>query len=171
MKRVAVNSKQSHLVEEEASARFKQQRLLEDYLEVQKEFVSRKKKLQTAKQKRDILLAEVSFLRRRHKYLKMQSQELEAKQGLVGPLNSSAERKLLVKNGDSSASTASLKKPSPALVSNPILADEDWSRERKEPVVSDPSRLEKKCKNGVINEKRVAKKKKISWQDQVALKV
>lgn len=60
-------------------------------------------------------------MRRRHKYLKMQSQELEAKQGLVGPLNSSAERKLLVKNGDSSASTASLKKPSPALVSNPIL--------------------------------------------------
>lgn len=31
-----MNSKQSHLVEEEASARFKQQRLLEDYLEVQK---------------------------------------------------------------------------------------------------------------------------------------
>lgn len=36
MKRVAANSKKSHFVWEEASAKFKQQRLLEDYLEVQK---------------------------------------------------------------------------------------------------------------------------------------
>ncbi|KAL9442869.1 hypothetical protein AB3S75_016266 [Citrus x aurantiifolia] len=167
MKRVAANSKKSHFVWEEASAKFKQQRLLEDYLEVQKEFVCKKKKLQIAKQKREILLAEVRFLRRRHKHLKMQSEELEVKQGLVA--NSSTQSRMLANNENHGVNEVSVNNLPPVLVAHPILGGEGWNRERKEEVVLESTRVKKKRKTHTITEKRVGKKK-ISWQDQVALK-
>lgn len=57
------------------------------------------------------------------------------------------------------------------LISNFISQDdEDCYRGRKEDIVLDTLRMEKQQKNWMINEKRVGKKK-ISWQDQVALRV
>lgn len=164
-----MNSKKSRFVGEEASAKLKQQRLLEDYLEVQKEFVSKKKKLQIAKQKREILLAEVRFLRRRHEHLKLRSEKLEVNQGLVARENSSAQSRMLANNVNHGVNEVSSNKLPPVLVAHPILGDEDWDRERKEEVVLESLRVEKKRKNHTITEKRVGKKK-ISWQDQVALK-
>ncbi|KAK9947220.1 hypothetical protein M0R45_012652 [Rubus argutus] len=67
MKRVAVNSAQP--VDEEAKLKFRHQRLVQDHLDLQKEVVSNKNKLEAAKQKRDILLAEIRFLRRRQRHL------------------------------------------------------------------------------------------------------
>ncbi|KAJ0090775.1 hypothetical protein Patl1_12594 [Pistacia atlantica] len=171
MKRVAGNSHhQPYLVDEEAGARFKQQRLLQEYLEVQKEFVSKKKKLKIAKQKREILLAEVRFLRQRHNHLKKQSPELETEENPVGPLNSHSQSKLLAENRSFGVSENVVKNSPPILNLNQNLGDEDCYRGRKEEVVLDPLRVEEKRKNWMINEKRIGKKK-ISWQDQVALRV
>ncbi|KAJ6743849.1 hypothetical protein OIU85_017751 [Salix viminalis] len=77
-KRVAVNSHQSQFVDEGAIDRVKYQNLLEDFLALQKDFVSKKRKLRAVEQKREILLAEVRFLRQRHEFFtKMQSDNLE----------------------------------------------------------------------------------------------
>lgn len=127
----------------------------------------KKKKLQIAKQKREILLAEVRFLRRRHKHLKMQSEELEVKQGLVA--NSSTQSRMLANNENHGVNEVSVNNLPPVLVAHPILGGEGWNRERKEEVVLESTRVKKKRKTHTINEKRVGKKK-ISWQDQVALK-
>lgn len=54
---------------QDARMQSKYQNLLQDYLELQKEFVGKKKKLKSTTGKRNTLLAEVSFLRRRHKQL------------------------------------------------------------------------------------------------------
>ncbi|QCD99217.1 hypothetical protein DEO72_LG7g498 [Vigna unguiculata] len=42
--------------------------LLEDYLQIQKEYVSKKRKLQAEKRKRDKLVQEVRFLRQKYKH-------------------------------------------------------------------------------------------------------
>ncbi|XP_073276860.1 uncharacterized protein [Primulina huaijiensis] len=53
-------------VDNGAVAKLKYQTLVGEFLELQKDFVSRKRKLHASKQKRDTILAEVRFLRRRH---------------------------------------------------------------------------------------------------------
>ncbi|XP_044463864.1 uncharacterized protein LOC123194627 isoform X2 [Mangifera indica] len=169
MKRVAGNSYHQplfHMVDDETGARFKQQRLLQEYLQVQKEFVSKKKKLQIAKQKREILLAEVRFLRHRYNLLKKQSPELETEKDLVGSLNSHSQSNLLAENRSFGGSEHVVKSSPPIFNLNQSLDDEDCYRGRKEDIVLDTLRMEKQQKNWMINEKRVGKKK-ISWQDQL----
>nr|GMC48872.1 probable acetyltransferase NATA1-like [Ipomoea batatas] len=78
----------------ETKADFKHRTLLDEFLELQKilnvvisdiwfgnlvkEFVAKKRKLKTAKQRRDMLMGEILFLRRRHGYLlKCQSCDME----------------------------------------------------------------------------------------------
>ncbi|OAY27497.1 hypothetical protein MANES_16G130300v8 [Manihot esculenta] len=85
------NMGQSQFIKE-ASFKLKQQNLLQDFLGLQKDFVSKKRKLQMTKQKRDILLAEVRFLRQRHKYLMaMQWHNLQQAQEPIPPQNSSMQ--------------------------------------------------------------------------------
>ncbi|KAK1551139.1 hypothetical protein Q3G72_030914 [Acer saccharum] len=160
MKRVAANSHHA-----EASARSKKQRLLEDYLELQKDFVSKKKKLQIAKQKKEILLAEVRFLRRKHKSFRIQSEDHENEQDLVGTQKSYARSKLLPKNRSDSV----LKSPSPAPDFNPVMGNDEQDITKEEANLN-PTRVEKKPKNCLFNKKRVGKKK-TSWQDPVGLQV
>ncbi|CAA3019782.1 Hypothetical predicted protein [Olea europaea subsp. europaea] len=69
MKRVSSDFHQFHTVNDEAKAKLKYQTLANEFLELQKEFVSKKRKLKAAKQKRDTFFAEVRFLRQRQKYL------------------------------------------------------------------------------------------------------
>ncbi|KAI9192268.1 hypothetical protein LWI28_020267 [Acer negundo] len=161
MKRVAANSHHA-----EASARSKKQRLLEDYLELQKDFVSKKKKLQIAKQKKEILLAEVWFLRRKHKSFRIQSEDHEHEQDLVGTKKTYARSKLLPKNRSDSV----LKSPSPAPDFNPVLGSEEQDIRKQEEDNMNPTRVEKKPKNCLFNKKRVGKKK-TSWQDPEGLQV
>ncbi|KAG8656803.1 uncharacterized protein LOC110612406 isoform X1 [Manihot esculenta] len=85
---------------EEDKFKLKHQSLLQDFLEFQKEFVSKKKKLQMTKQKRDILSTEIRFLRQRYRYLMaMKSHNLQLQQDPAPPENSSMQsediRKLL----------------------------------------------------------------------------
>lgn len=62
----SVGFDQSLGVDNGAVAKLKYQTLVGEFLELQKDFVSRKRKLRAAKQKRETILAEVGFLRRRH---------------------------------------------------------------------------------------------------------
>ncbi|XP_009796791.1 uncharacterized protein LOC107802915 isoform X2 [Nicotiana tabacum] len=59
MKRSIEGFNQLNAVDEEAKAKLKQKHLLNEFLELQKEFVSKKRKLQAAKQRRDIILGEI----------------------------------------------------------------------------------------------------------------
>ncbi|PQQ21014.1 uncharacterized protein Pyn_08696 [Prunus yedoensis var. nudiflora] len=156
MKRVAVNSHKSQPVDEEARLNFRHESLLQDYLERQKEFESKKKKLQAAKQKRDILLAEIRFLRRRHRHLlKIKPAETEPE---VQHQKSDIQPKKFSRKRKSDANEAVLNKPSQVLP------------EGGEQIVSEPMRVEKKPKNCLVDDKKVGKKK-IALQDQVALNV
>ncbi|XP_043696393.1 uncharacterized protein LOC122646848 [Telopea speciosissima] len=69
MKRVAMDSSPSYMVEEDARARFKHQSLMQDYQELLKDTEALNSQLQRTKQKRSTLKAEVRFLRRRYKHL------------------------------------------------------------------------------------------------------
>ncbi|CAB4265878.1 unnamed protein product [Prunus armeniaca] len=157
MKRVAVNSHKSQPVDEEARLNFRHESLLQDYLERQKEFVSKKKKLQAARQKRDILLGEIGFLRRRHRHLlKIKSAETEPE---VQQQKSDIQPKKFSRKRKSDANEAVLNKPSQ-------VSPEGGG----EQIVSEPIRVEKKPKNCLVDDKKVGKKK-IALQDQVALNV
>ncbi|KAF7817309.1 ribosomal RNA small subunit methyltransferase G [Senna tora] len=90
MKRGFINSHHSSAsLEDSSDVKRKYHILLQDYLELQKtlisnllllgfqavlEYVSKKRKFQTAKQKREVLLDEVRFLKQRHDYLIINSQ-------------------------------------------------------------------------------------------------
>ncbi|KAM7459582.1 hypothetical protein LguiA_036576 [Lonicera macranthoides] len=165
----------------------KHQTLLQEYLELQKEFVSKKRKLQTAKQNRDNLMAEIRFLRGRRKYLlKIQSPELEPVKNVVHQQNSDIQRKIQEKGKKYSGYEAALGNPYPVLVPHSTLRDNErkGEGEREDQLVREAFRVEKKpmgysiddrkikksSKSYLIDEKRIGKKK-ISWQDPVILKV
>ncbi|KAJ4958442.1 hypothetical protein NE237_025553 [Protea cynaroides] len=69
MKRVAMDSSPSYMVDKEAQTRFKFQSLMQDYQDLLKETEALKSQLQRTKQKKSTLTAEVRFLRRRYKHL------------------------------------------------------------------------------------------------------
>lgn len=168
MKRASLNSHwQSNSVDEEAGARLKYQNLLQDFLELQKGFVSDKKRMRTVNQKRETLLAEVRFLRKRFSYLSMiKSQEHELQQDSVQSQNPHLQSRMAKNHGINEAVE---KGPSSLPDLDPNMALEEGSV-RSQVDVQAPLRKEKQPRNGLINGKRVGKKK-ISWQDQVALKV
>ncbi|XP_022729399.1 uncharacterized protein LOC111284754 [Durio zibethinus] len=169
MKRASLNSHRQYnnSVDEEARARLKHQNLLQEFLELQKEFVSKKKKLQTVNQKRETLLAEVRFLRKRYSYLSMiKSQEYELQQDCVQSQNPYLQSKMAKNYGINEALERRLCSL-PDL--DPNLAHEEEGG-RGQVDFQAPLRKEKKPKNCLLNGNRVGKKK-ISWQDQVVLKV
>ncbi|CAI0376606.1 unnamed protein product [Linum tenue] len=87
-RRVAVASsyQSESFDDEEARFRERQKVLFQEFLNLQKEFASKQKKLETAKQRRQTLMDEVRFLRQRHTHLlTMQSDEQEQQGGLLSP--------------------------------------------------------------------------------------
>ncbi|GLT85229.1 hypothetical protein SLE2022_034250 [Rubroshorea leprosula] len=166
MKRVPLYPHQPNSMDNQAKARSKHQTLLEDYLELQKDFVSMKKKLQKKKQERETLWAEVRFLRRRHEYLTMlESQKLELEQYSVEPQDS----KMLAKDNSHGADGTPGNKISSPPALNSAAVEEKGDRGNKKEA-QDPLRVEKKRKGSLISRKKV-EKKKISWQDPVALRI
>ncbi|CAL0333073.1 unnamed protein product [Lupinus luteus] len=82
MKRGSLNSPQFPGSLHNSKITLKYNALLEDYLDLQKEYVSKKKKIEAEKQKREVLLDEVRFLRQRHLYLtKSQCAKVEPELG------------------------------------------------------------------------------------------
>ncbi|XP_004291967.1 PREDICTED: uncharacterized protein LOC101300978 [Fragaria vesca subsp. vesca] len=162
MKRVAVNPKttsQAHpAVDDQAKLQLRHQTLLQDHLHLQKEVVTKKKKLQAAKQKRDILLAEIRFLRRRQRHLlKLKSAETEPQ--VVQHETSNTKLKKFSRKRNNDASEAVPSKHSQVVV-----------KEEGEQLVWEPLRVEKKSRTRLINDKRIGKRK-IDVQDEVALNV
>lgn len=178
MKRVPLASRQSRALGDEIRVGFKHQSLLQDYLELQKEFVAKKRKLLAANQKREILMAEVRFLRGRYRYLSkiqspppkpepLQNPDIQSKKlpKLKNPHVNGVDvkSKKIAKTRNPSANGAVLKRPPPP--AGLILGGERMGEE----AVLEPPRVRGKPKNCLINDKKG--KKKISWQDPVALKV
>ncbi|KAM1012742.1 uncharacterized protein LOC126631912 [Malus sylvestris] len=159
MKRAAGNCKQSQPADEETRTKFRHESLLQDYLLRQKEFVSKKKMMQAAKQKRDVLLAEIRFLRRRYSHLlKIKSAETEPE---VRHQNSDVQPKKLARKK---------KHANEAVVNKPSRVSPEGGGGGGEHIVSEPVREEKKRKNRVVNGRKVGKKK-TAVQDQVSLNV
>ncbi|KAL4285516.1 hypothetical protein GQ457_16G000410 [Hibiscus cannabinus] len=161
--------KRFSLVDQETRARLKHQTLLQEFLDLQKEFVSKKKKLQAKNQRRDVLLAEVRFLRQRYNYLSViKSQEYGRQQHSVQSQNPHLQSKM-VKPKSLVINEAGERRPSPLPDIDLNVVHEEGSGRNKGDVHG-PLIKEKKPKNRLVNGKRVGKKK-ISWQDPVALKV
>ncbi|XP_057959457.1 uncharacterized protein LOC131151951 [Malania oleifera] len=112
-------------------------------------------------QTRETLLAEVRFLRRRRRYLlKIQSPKPEAEQEVVQRQNSDVHSELPVKKRKYSVNNeAAVENPCPVMDINQTPGG-DW----------EPLLVEKMPKSCLFSGKKVGKKK-ISWQDPVALEV
>ncbi|KAA8525626.1 hypothetical protein F0562_007492 [Nyssa sinensis] len=167
MKRASPNFHHSHAVEEEARAKLKHQTLLQEFLELQKEFVLKKRKLQAEKKKRETLFAEVRFLRQRRRcLLKIEAPALEVEKDYVQLQNSDIKRKALERERNWSDGEVALGNP------YPVLASSSNSRDKEEggraELVRQTLRIEKH-KNYLIDGKKLGKKK-ISWQDQVVFR-
>ncbi|MBA0846282.1 hypothetical protein Goarm_023240 [Gossypium armourianum] len=163
MKRASRNRQyNNNSVDEEARARLKHQSLLQEFLELQKEFVSKKKKLETVNQMRGCLLNEV-----RYSYLSMvKSREYGLQKDSVQSQNSYLQTKM-VKNFGINVSVERRLNSLPDL--DPNVVHEEGSG-RSQVDVQAVSRKGKKSQNRLMNGKRVGKKK-LSWQVQVAFKI
>ncbi|XP_021746297.1 uncharacterized protein LOC110712163 [Chenopodium quinoa] len=152
--------------DQEAIIRVKHQSLLQDYLVLQKEFVTKKRKLKETKEKKETLLDEVRFLRRRRNLLlKMQSQNPEQQQDFAHSQKTHANNEVGTSGRHASTSD-------PALPNSHLAIGSIWNSGTlaKEEVGFPSVKVGKKPKDLFPNGKR-ADKRKISWQDPLALKV
>ncbi|XP_058067689.1 uncharacterized protein LOC131217025 [Magnolia sinica] len=183
-----VDSSPSYAVDEEAKARRKHQILMQDFDELEKETESTKKRLLVAKQKKLILSAEVRFLRRRYKYLMKNPLQKTPSEQIVQPQNPKLQIESTARERNFKAKEAAARSQSPVLDLNQISVPE--AEETGEfQVVWEPLRVEKKLKRPSIERDAMGSdmkklicrdigngsnrtgKRKISWQDQVALRV
>ncbi|KAL2472399.1 Uncharacterized protein Adt_40535 [Abeliophyllum distichum] len=167
MKRTSVDFQHSHNVDEESKAKLKYQTLANEYLELQKEFVSKKRKLKGAKQRRDKFFAEVRFLRRRHKYL-CRIKDSNKEKDLLHLQNSDKEINAVEGERNRSAYDAAAGNSDAILVSNSHMKSEDDGGQHQ--VLEKEKRLAKWPKNGLVRDK-AAEKRKISRHDQFTLRV
>ncbi|KAL5558240.1 hypothetical protein UlMin_034451 [Ulmus minor] len=169
MKRVAVNSHRSRSIDEETQMKLRHQIDLQDYLELEKEVVSKEKRLQTVKQNRDTLLAEISFLRRRHGYL-LKTQSAEMEREIVKHPKSDLQLKVYGSKRKFNVNEAVQNNSAPVLDTKTNWKSLEDEQEMRRETCQKPVRLPKKPKNFLMNGKKVGKKK-ISVPDQVVLKV
>ncbi|GAA0155674.1 hypothetical protein LIER_38128 [Lithospermum erythrorhizon] len=103
----------------DANISLKHQNLLQDYRELERETDSMKTKLEVAKQKKRSLLAEVSFLRRRYKYLSTVKSANHLKEQELVARVSGSQKKLSSQNRISKKRGAHLHQLPPLPYSNP----------------------------------------------------
>ncbi|KAG6512262.1 uncharacterized protein LOC121976531 isoform X1 [Zingiber officinale] len=184
---------------EEAKARIRHQSLLRDYGDLVEETEAKRKKLQIANQKKLKLLAEVKFLQRRYKSLSQNpsgTKQLRLKkksqsQSLIGqPSNANAFPQLPAKDQRSKLRDADTPSTSALIDLNQVLlpigedTEEYPSSFSVEPMKSDKLRKSLVEDNSVANDLNLSicrdvvhessnkvAKRKITWQDQLALRV
>ncbi|XP_057722321.1 uncharacterized protein LOC130936292 [Arachis stenosperma] len=162
MKRAAVNSSQFCGSTKNSKLSNKYNGLLEDYLEIQKEYVSKKRKLKVEKQKRDILLEEVRFLRQRHRHLtKLHSAKVEQDHGPSADVNI---HDVPVRTKESVAQHE--KQRTTLMQTN----RRENVNEKKKLVTKAPRMIEKPPKKVKFIEEKSGKEK-ILWPDELALKL
>ncbi|KAL8536959.1 hypothetical protein ACS0TY_012228 [Phlomoides rotata] len=165
MKRAFVSFDQSRAidVDDDAKTKFIYQTRLNEYLELQKEYVSRKRKLQAAKAKKEKILAQVRFLRQKRKcLLKSQAPNIE-KMSLRLPRSDMGRNQ--------SASEVAPKKLQQVLVSNSHLkTGEEEEEEEEGNTHHNDVKFKQKIKKPLVGNKVVGKRK-MCLPDQVTLKV
>ncbi|OIS97156.1 PREDICTED: uncharacterized protein LOC109234460 isoform X2 [Nicotiana attenuata] len=169
MKRSIEGFNQINCVEEEAKAKLKQKHLLNEFLELQKEFVSKKRKLQAAKQRRDIILGEILFLKQRRRYLlKSQSSNVDSERDIPHMKNFDTESEVPEEERFNSGYDAAGQTARPAFTSKfnsgYEVGDDEVLAGR------DVLRLECVPMNYLIDDNGVGKKK-LSWHGEVTLKI
>ncbi|XP_073042677.1 uncharacterized protein [Primulina eburnea] len=145
---VSAGVDQSLGVDDGAVAKVKYQTLVGDFLELQKDFVSRKRKLHAAKQKRDTILAEVRFLRRRRNDL-LQNEAFNAEKDPVHLSNSYLKSKALKGELSFNGPEAMPENSNRFLLSDSHNGDTDQG-------VRDNEVLELKSMDGIIHPKTAA---------------
>ncbi|CAI9771693.1 unnamed protein product [Fraxinus pennsylvanica] len=161
MNRASLDFHQSHT----AKAKLKYQTLANEFLELQKEFVSKNRKFKAAKRKRDKFFAEVRFLRRRHKIL-CRIKDSNKGKDLLHLQNSDEEINAVEGERNHSASEAAAENSDANLVSNShVKSEEDGGRHQ---VLEKEPRFGNGPKSGLIHDKVVGKRK-ISQLDQYTL--
>ncbi|XP_008794363.1 uncharacterized protein LOC103710439 [Phoenix dactylifera] len=180
---------------EEARARFRYEGLLQDYEELVKETEAKKKKLQQIKQKKLGLFAAVKFLRRKYKSLletqsqatpyrlKKQTRKMQASVRLCRPPNAVVRSEVPTKHRNQRAMESSAPSTSAVIDLNQISLPNGEEMEefhgRSEPLKMEKLKwcgradddLKLPICGGVENNSNRVGKRKISWQDQVALRV
>uniref|UniRef100_A0A7C8Z892 Uncharacterized protein n=1 Tax=Opuntia streptacantha TaxID=393608 RepID=A0A7C8Z892_OPUST len=164
-----MGSRRAGSVDEEAKLGDKHQVLLQEYLVLQKECISKKRKLKEAKERKEALLGEIRFLRHRCSFLiKIQSQNAE--QQLIAAQSQKTDAKYDVEPSGQSSNAYEYTFKDPTFQNSQLIRGSMWNSSSVGKEVSFPSlRTGNKPKDLFTNSKR-AEKRKISWQDQVALK-
>ncbi|XP_074296105.1 uncharacterized protein LOC141623857 [Silene latifolia] len=159
------------VVDDEAKLKDKHRALLQDYFALQKECVSKKRKLKESRERKMTLFHEIRFLkRRRNLLLKNQMKNSEQRESVKvhktdAKYNAESSRRYMNANASTSTSGQPFQNHRPPMIPNrnPVSSG-------KEVAASAPLNSGKRMKNLLTNGKR-AEKRKISWQDQLALKV
>lgn len=191
----------SYLVGEEARARIKYEGLLQDYKDLLKETKAKKRRLQKAKEKKLKLSTEVRFLRKKYKsFMKNPSQEssyrlkkqqTHKKSVQSSRINPSLNRSIKVdfssKDNNYRIGEAGVVNTSAVLDLNQAFFQngeemEEFQMEQDQPKMEKPKRSSMEG-DAVANDLKLSVcrdvgtssnpigKRKISWQDQVALRV
>lgn len=161
----------SFVDEEESKSKLKQKNLLNELLELQKDFVYKKRKLQAAKLRRDNILGEILFLKQRRRYL-LKSQSFNvASERSISHLKKhfDAESEVPKEERSNSGYDAAVGTARPAVTSK-FNSEHEVGYE--EPLAGgDVLRMEYVPKNYLIDDNNRVGKKKLSWHGQVTLKV
>ncbi|GMH08003.1 hypothetical protein Nepgr_009843 [Nepenthes gracilis] len=190
-----MDSRQSRLIGDKYRIRPSHQALMQDYLVLQKEFVSRKRKLQEAKKMKEILLDEIRFLRRRHELFmknqslhikreqelvkaqrqgtkenKNQSLDIKREQELAKAQSQHAKCKAQERERDRGITVAASGNQNSRMGSVWNSGYEEKNKDKQEVVGTKPLRIRKKNKDLFSRLSGMAKRK-ISWQDQLVLEV
>ncbi|XP_073288085.1 uncharacterized protein [Primulina huaijiensis] len=148
---VSAGVDQSLGVDDGAMAKVKYQTLVGEFLELQKDFVSRKRKLNAAKQKRETILAEVRFLRRRRNDL-LQNEAFNTEKDPVHLANSYLKSKALKGELSFDGPEAMPENSNCFLLSNSHNGDTDQG-------VRDDEILDLKPMDGIIHQQTAGKRK------------
>ncbi|XP_015077387.1 uncharacterized protein LOC107026878 isoform X1 [Solanum pennellii] len=156
-------------VDEEES---KVKKLLNELLELQKDFVSKKRKLQAAKLKKESILAEILFLKQRRRYL-LKSQSSDDDNGKnISHLKThfDAESEVPKVERSNSGYDAVVESARPAFTSKFNSEHHEVGYEELS-AGGDVLRMECVPKNYLVDDNNRVGKKELSWHGQVTLKV
>lgn len=183
MKGVSLDSSVYGVVEqEEVRMRFKHQSLLQDFAELEKETELMKKRLQKANRKKLTLLAEVKFLRRRYEFLIKNPPQETSLEPLIPFQNHVKERIYTEKDFivskpykhlDLNASLPGGEEEVGMLKLDrePLRVDKKLKRCSTTKEVAQASNLNFSISRDVGNGSDRSVKRRVSWQDPVALRV
>ncbi|KAG5589031.1 hypothetical protein H5410_039545 [Solanum commersonii] len=160
----------SFIDEEESKVKkLNQKKLLNELLELQKDFVSKKKKLQAAKLKKENILGEILFLKQRRRYLLKSQSSNDDNEKNISHLKEHFDADSEVPKSNSGYD-AVVESARPAFTSK---FNSEHHEVGYEELLAGRDVLRMECvpKNYLIDDNNRVGKKKLSWHGQVTLKV